>query len=129
MQTHFSTTIVTDTNRRRNRAGQIEAKTLLVGLLVAGAAVSAVYLLAQSSANQRPIRYIAHVKYQKLDQSTQYNVLNVIKDGVVVTAATAGLAACVGGTFGACAAAAPGVSAIIGGALNDPIITTTADFQ
>ncbi len=114
------------------RSGVSTGAVLLAALVIV-AVVAALYIASGPAASgtvpTRHVVYIANVSDQKLDQTTNYNAFNVLKDGVIVVAATIGLGACVGGTFGACAVAAPGVGAIINGALQDPIITTDADFQ
>lgn len=109
------------------RTAQGQAVAGIAILVIAG--LAGVYLYQQWLAQQpQPLR-IAHVAYSKLDQTTSYNTINIVKDGLLIGAVTLGAAVCTDGTFGACAAAAiPGVSSFFDGILNDPIITTGADF-
>jgi len=101
---------------------------MAVALLIVIVSAAAGYLILLPS-DPKSVHYIPYVTDSKFGQSTQYNWFNIVKDSIVVAAATVGLGGCVGGTFGACAAAAPAVSAIINGVLQDPIVTTTAEFE
>jgi len=114
--------------RGRGRVGLSGAAMGVIALVVAGTAGMVLY--DQTLANQKPLYYVAYVTDEKLDQTTSYNTVNIFKDGLLMGGLTLGAAACTTGTFGTCAAAAiPGVSSLLGGMLNDPIITTGADFS
>jgi len=106
---------------------------VVIGLvfLAAIAGLAALFVLGQTNAqvNQRPVHYVAYVTKEKLDQTTNYNDGNILKDGILIGGLALGAVACASGTFGACAAAAiPGVSSLLTGMLRDPIMTTSADF-
>ena len=95
----------------------------LIGLMIVVGVAGSLYALNSAS----HYRYIAKVTVAKIDQSTSYNSLNIIKDGAVVTGLGTGLSACMGETLGLCAAAVPTAAGLINAVKDDPIMTVTED--
>jgi len=63
------------------------------------------------------------------EEKGEYNVVNIIKDSVLITGAGGVLGICSAGSFGACAASAPTVGAVLAGILNDVVYTTSSDVS
>ena len=98
-------------------------------ILVVAAVLAGAYLIYTAWSNSRPIHYVPDVVDQKLGQTTDYNYWTLVKDGVIVGVIGAGLSACSAETLGACAATSPAVATVINGALQDTIVTITANFE
>ena len=112
--------------RKRRRA---QAGAVVVLVLVVTAALAGVYFLYTTSADSKPIHYFPYVVDQKLNQTTSYNYWNLAKNSIIVGLVSVGLTACTTETLGACAASSPAVAGVINGALQDTIVTTTANFE
>ena len=87
------------------------------------------YLLYTASTGSKPVHYIPDVVYGKLNQTTDYNYWNLIKDGIIVGVLGSALGTCSVETFGTCAASFPAIGSVVNGALHDTIVTVTADFE
>jgi len=107
----------------QRRAVSSVAVVVVVAVLLAAAAG---YMMFQPSTSAR---YIAHLEVTKSSSEwTDYNFVNIAKDGVFVGLAYGALSTCTAGTLGACAAAAPIVGALIGGMVNDEVAEVRANF-
>lgn len=71
----------------------------------------------------------AVIEVYKSEERGEYNMGNLIKDGLLVTGASVVLGICSGGSFGVCAASAPAVGAALSGILNDVVYTTSTDIS
>lgn len=65
----------------------------------------------------------AEITPNLLSEEGSYNVINLIKDTIIVGGAAGALSVCTTGTLGACAVAVPGVWAAVGPILDDVIYT------
>lgn len=65
----------------------------------------------------------AEITFNLLQEEGNYNIINLVKDTIIVGATASALGVCTAGTLGACAAAIPGVWAAIGPILDDVIYT------
>jgi hypothetical protein len=110
--------------RRRALAGTVAGLVIIIAVAAVGT-----YFILSSSADPKPVHYIPYVVDQKLNQTTSYNYWNLAKDSIIVGLVGVGLSACTAETLGACAATSPAVATVIDGALQDTIVTITANFE
>ena len=114
-------------SRYRRRPALSGAAVALILIVIVS--VLAVYALYASAPDPRPVHYVPYVVDQKLNQSTAYNYWNLAGDSVIVGLVSVGLAACTTETLGACAASSPAIAGVINDALQDTIVTVTANFE
>lgn len=71
----------------------------------------------------------AVVECYQYEEKGSYNTPNIIKDSLIIIGSGGALEICSAGSFGACAASAPTVAAVLSGILDDVIYTTSTDVS
>ncbi|MBI2183745.1 MAG: hypothetical protein HYU39_02170 [Thaumarchaeota archaeon] len=98
---------------------------VIIAVVVIAIATTAIYL---ASFSKPSASYVAVLQVQNSNNKTDFNYLNIVKDGALIAGASAALGVCTTGTFGACVAAVPTVATALRGVLDDEIMTVKSDF-